>query len=95
MPEPQEYALVNAYDDTVRTRVQELIRQTDMCQCEKCFLDVCAMVFNNRTFAFTFFVTTRKGELFAKVPEMNPVNLADLTVACITAIEKVKTKPNH
>jgi len=90
-----KYALVNAYDDTVKSRVRELMQNTDMCQCEKCFLDACAMVFNNRTYTFTFFVTTPKGELFAKLPEMNPVNLADLTVACIAAIEKVRTSPNH
>jgi len=93
--EKPKYALVNAYDDTVRTRVRELMNQTDMCQCEKCFLDACAMVFNNRTYNYTFFVTTARGELFAKIPEMNPVNLADLTVACIAAIEKVRISPNH
>lgn len=91
--EPREaYVLVNAYDDLVRTNVRHLMQKMDMCQCEKCFLDTCAMVFNRQ---YTHFVTTRKGELLAKVPEMSHSNHVEMTVVILDALRLVKSFPKH
>lgn len=87
-----EYILVNAYDDMVRTNVRQLMEKTDMCRCEKCFLDICALVFNKE---YTHFVTTKKGALLAKVPEMSHGKGVEMTVVILEAIRMVKDSPQH
>lgn len=87
------YKIVNAYDELVRTAVREAIDKDDeMCRCEKCFLDVCTIVFNN---GFSHFVTSRQGELYAKVGDMNIGNHVDLFLVVLRAIQTVKQKPMH
>jgi competence protein ComFB len=88
----ERYVLVNAYDDLIRTNVRRLMKEMDMCQCEKCFLDACALVFNG---GYTRFVTTRQGALLAKVPESGTGNQMDMTVAILDALRMVQTRPNH
>jgi competence protein ComFB len=88
----EEYVLVNAYDDLVRTNVKNLMKEMDMCQCEKCYLDACALVFNRQ---YTRFVTTKQGALFAKVPEMGTSNQVDMTVTIMDALQMVQAMPNH
>jgi len=87
-----EYTLVNAFDDVVKTNVRKLMESMDMCQCEKCYFDACAIVFNNR---YTHFVTTRQGMLLAKVPAMNHGNHIDLVVEITNALQLVKNSPKH
>lgn len=86
------YRLVNAYDDLVRTNVRAMMAKVDMCQCEKCFLDICAIVFNRQ---YTHFVTTREGQLLAKVPEMNHGNQVEMAVIIMDALRIVKAFPKH
>lgn len=88
----EEYKLYNAYEETVKSAVKMAIDQTEMCRCEKCFLDICAMVYNNN---FTRFVTTREGELFSKIPEMSYNFKVELLVAVMDAVKKVKDNPRH
>ena len=86
------YQIVNAYDELVRSNVHNLMEMMDMCKCEKCFLDACALVFNN---GFARFVTTREGELLGKLPDMNHSNHVDLVVAATEALTLVKNAPQH
>lgn len=88
----EKYTLINAYDDLVRTNVRGLMKKMDMCQCEKCFLDACALVFNRQ---YTHFVTTRAGALLTKVPEMNHSNQVEMTVVILDALRMVKSFPKH
>ncbi len=87
-----KYVLVNSTEELVRRHVSEVMAKTDMCRCEKCFLDVCALVYNK---GFAHFTTTRKGGLLAKVPDMNRTNHVELMVAVADAVEKVKAHPMH
>ena len=91
LPTPHYY-IVNAYDELVRSNVQGLMKKMDMCQCEKCYLDACALVFNN---GFARFVTTREGELLGKLPDMNHSHHVDLIVAATEALTVVKNAPQH
>lgn len=87
------YKVVNAYDELVRQAVHEAIDKDDgMCKCEKCFLDVCTIVFNS---GFSHFVTSHQGELYAKVNDMNLGNHVDLFIVVLRAIQTVKQKPMH
>lgn len=92
MAETPKYELVNAFDEIVKINVRDVQAMTDMCQCEKCFLDICAIVFNNR---FSKFVTTRQGELLAKIPDMNQGKHTELIVAIAIAVEIVRKEPQH
>lgn len=87
-----EYKLVNAYEELVMSNVRELMKSMDMCTCEKCYLDACAIVFNRK---YAHFVTTREGELLTKVPDMNHSNHVELVVAITEALRLVKNFPKH
>lgn len=88
----QDYILINAYEELVKTNVRDMMAKTDMCQCEKCFLDVCALVMNNR---FAKYVTTRKGAVLAKIPDMNIGDHTKLVVTITIAMELVRQQPQH
>lgn len=89
----KKYQIVNAYDELVRQAVREAIAGDDeMCKCEKCFLDVCTLVFNE---GFSHFVTTPQGTLYAKVDDMSTRNHVDLFVVVLQALQKVKERPMH
>lgn len=94
-PQTGNYILVNAYDDLIRSNVWRLMMtDPDMCHCEKCFLDVCALVFNSHH-GYAKFVTTKSGATLAKVPEMSYGRQAEMTVAILEAITRTKDFPKH
>lgn len=90
-----KYILVNAYDELVKDNVWDLIVKEGACQCEKCFLDTCALVLNNKRNSYVHFVTTRAGGLLTKVPEMKYGNQTEMTVIILDAIRKVRESPQH
>ncbi len=87
-----EYILVNAYDELVKQHVRLVMGQNDVCQCEKCFLDACALVYNQ---GYTHFVTTVRGQLLAQVSEQKAGKQADLTVKVMEALHQIKLEPRH
>ena len=89
----EQFQLVNAFEQIVVTNIQDQIaKQPDMCTCEKCFKDICAIVFNK---GFVRFVTTPQGALMAKLPTMSNEKRVALIVAIQEAIELVKSSPQH
>ncbi|MCL1805976.1 MAG: late competence development ComFB family protein [Clostridiales bacterium] len=89
---PVHYQLVNAYDELVQNAVRDVMAKTEMCQCEKCFLDICAIVFNQ---GYTHFVNTREGQLLKKIPSMNLGNQVEMMVQVMHALKLVKNFPHH
>jgi len=89
---PDHFQLINAYDDIVRMAVKEVMDNTDMCRCERCFLDACAIVFNR---GYTHFVNTKEGELLKKIPDMNLGNRVEMMVHVMQALKMVKNFPHH
>lgn len=87
-----DYQIVNGYDEVVRQTVRDVMAREDMCHCEKCFLDVCSLVFNS---GFSHYVTTQQGALFTKMSDMNVGNHVDLFLAVLQAVEVVKARPSH
>lgn len=87
-----KYILINAYDDIVRASVRDLMSKSDMCQCDKCFLDVCAVVFNRK---YARFVTTTEGQLLSKVPQISYGGQVEMTVTILDAIKMVRDFPKH
>lgn len=87
-----KYILINAYDDIVRSSVRDLMAKSEMCQCDKCFLDVCAVVFNRK---YSRFVTTTEGQLLSKVPQISYGGQVEMTVTILDAIKMVRDFPKH
>ena len=89
---PAQFKLVNAYDDVVKMTVREVMDKTDMCKCERCFLDACAIVFNR---GYSYFVNTKEGELLKKIPDMNLGNHVEMMVQVMQALKMVRDFPHH
>ena len=89
---PVHYQLINAYDELVQAAVREAMAKNDMCQCERCYLDICAIVFNQ---GYTHFVNTREGQLLKKIPDMNLGNHVEMMVQVLHALRLVKDFPHH
>lgn len=90
-----QYVLVNAYEELIKSNVWDMIVKNGSCQCEKCYLDTCAIVLNNTRNNYVHYVTTHAGGLLMKVPEMNYSNQAEMTVIILNAIRKVSESPMH
>ena len=59
-----QFVLVNIVEELVREKVDELIKDLDMCQCENCKLNTCAIALNNLP---PHYVTTERGALLAEL----------------------------
>ena len=89
---PVRFQLINAYDEIVRMSVREVMDKTDMCQCERCYLDACAIIFNR---GYSHYVNTREGELLKKIPDMNLGNRVEMMVQVMQALKLVRDFPHH
>ncbi|NCB50424.1 MAG: competence protein ComFB [Clostridia bacterium] len=87
-----EVILVNVMEEIVRQRVNELIKDFDMCDCQKCRLNVCAIALNHLP---THYVTTEKGALFSKLEEVGITCQTNITVEITKALMTVKKHPFH
>lgn len=90
-PEGQ-YALTNVMEEVVRARIMELTLNQDICKCQKCLTDMCAIALNNLP---GMYVTSQEGRLYAKIPQMAPDFEMTLTVQVTRAIKMVHENPKH
>lgn len=87
------YVLVNITEQLVRKKVREMMKDFNMCQCEKCFLDACAIILNQQL--DPHYVTTKKGELLTLLDAAGYQYKTDLTVYVLQALKSVKEAPQH
>lgn len=78
--------------NSVRLKVKEAIRQTQMCRCGVCEMNVCAIALNALP---PKYVTTPKGHLFAQIALMNPDYQMDANIEISKALKIVKECPRH
>lgn len=88
----QKYVLINVTEELVKQRVSEIMPTFDICQCEKCFLDVCAIILSNLKCRY---VTTLKGTLLTQLSDMQIQYQTDLQVNILNALKTVKESPRH
>ena len=90
--EHSEY-LYNVMENEVVEEAKVMIpKDPDVCQCEKCFYDICAIVLNSIK---PHYITTTKGELFARTGKANWSEKRHITVEVLRAIEVVKQRKSH
>jgi len=91
-PAQTKYTLSNYWEAKVIERARVIISQMDMCQCEKCFFDICALVLNKLPPQYT---TTDKGALMMKVPASSAKAELELTILISRSAKMVRDKPMH
>ena len=88
----KEYVLVNIAEELVKTKVREVMAETDMCKCDKCFLDACAIVLNKTEARY---YTTEKGKLLTLLETTDYQFKTDLLVMVLQALKFVGEHPKH
>ena len=88
----EHYVLHNAMEDSIMEKAKSIVSRMDMCRCQKCFLDVCALVLNQ---APPKYVTTRKGALMSRLPAMTQKTEMELTILITKSAKMVQGKPMH
>ena len=88
----EKYVLHNTMEEYVMDKTKTIVSKMDMCQCEKCYFDICAMVLNKY---MPTYVTTTKGSLLSKVPRMDPEKDLTLTVLITQKAKMVMERPMH
>jgi len=82
----------NYMEDVVRHTLDSIIDKEDCCNCEKCRLDIMAIVLNDLP---SKYVVTREGELYAKVNNLRQQFEVDVVAAITKAAAIVKQNPRH
>ncbi len=88
----EKYALRNSVEELILAKTKSIMSRLNMCQCEKCFLDTCALVLNKLP---PKYVTTDKGCLMAKVPAMDARNELELAILITQCAKMVRDNPCH
>lgn len=87
-----EIVLVNVVESLVKEKTREMIKTFDMCQCNKCYLDACAIALNRTK---SLYITSEKGQLLSRLTTINYGYQAEQMVEVIRALETVKENPKH
>ena len=80
-----EDAVFQVLDSVLATR-------PDVCNCERCRLDIAALALNQLP---SKYVVTEKGEIYARTQKLHHQFEADVIPAILEAIEKVAGNPRH
>lgn len=86
------YVPVNVVEELVKSKVRELMATYDMCRCEKCYWDTCAIILNQLK---PHYFTTEKGLLLSMLSATDYQFKTDLAVTVLKALKIVKDSPRH
>lgn len=88
----RQLSITNTMVQAVADEVEATIKYLDICKCDRCFSDMCAIVLNNIK---PHYVTTAVGALYDKAALLNIVALSKISVEVFKAIEIVSKNPSH
>lgn len=86
------YKLKNFMEELVVKKTGELLKLMNMCQCEKCRLDIIAIALNELPAKY---VVSEKGELYTKLNELEQQFEIDVETAIVKAAVLVSKNPKH
>ena len=92
MDNNKKYMLVNTMEMIVKDEVKDALRHVDMCKCEKCLLDIYAIVLNT---VHPNYATTEKGSLINKASVSFSDNSMERKIEIAKAINTVRQAPMH
>lgn len=84
--------LVNVIEEFVRQKAKETMKEMGACDCETCYLNVCAIALNNLP---PKYVTTTRGALFSGITATEIGNASTILVEVTKAVMKVMGNPHH
>lgn len=82
----------NYMEEVVLNLIDDVIKDVDVCKCEKCKMDIMAISLNNLP---TKYVVTEKGELYSKVNLLRLQVEVDVITEITKAAMMVKQRPKH
>ena len=86
------FRLKNYMEELVIKKTEELMKLINMCQCEKCRLDIMAIALNELPAKY---VVSEKGELYTKLNELKQQFEIDVETEIIKAAVIVSKNPQH
>jgi len=89
---PGKYMFVNVAEEIVRSKVPPIMRDYDMCTCERCTNDVVALTLNRIP---PKYVVTMKGKLYARINACLPQYQTDMLAAITDSCTTVKNNSRH
>ena len=84
--------LINIVEELVTDRIKELSDKFQMCQCEQCMLNACAIALNALP---PKYVSSTMGALLSQLEASKVENQTSIDVAIIKSLQKVKKNPMH
>ncbi len=87
-----ELHFTNVLEEVVKDRIDRLIEGIDMCRCDRCRYDACAIALNSLA---PKYVTTNKGALLTQVGYINLDHRTEIDVQVLKALKLVREKPRH
>jgi competence protein ComFB len=76
----------------VEESTSKLIKATGSCDCEKCRMDIMSIALNSLR---PHYIVTETGALYAKMKDFDMQHNVDVTSIVMSAIQKVKERPQH
>ncbi|NMA66121.1 MAG: late competence development ComFB family protein [Clostridiaceae bacterium] len=84
--------LKNYMEEVVKYAVEEILHDINVCQCERCKLDIIAKSLNDLP---PKYVITPKGEVYSKINKLRNQFEVDVIAAVTKAAILVKRNPSH
>ena len=82
----------NIMEDLVECKLNELMRCSGMCSCERCRADVKALALNKLP---PRYVVSVNGDVYSHFEAMNVQTQVNITAAVASAIRVVRESPHH
>jgi competence protein ComFB len=92
MSEEMSVQVKNYMEEVVRYLLDETLKDINMCQCNKCKMDIYAMALNELP---PKYIVTKKGELYSKINILKQQFEVDVISAITRAAILVKRSPRH
>ncbi len=86
------FKLKNFMEEVVNKKIDSVLKIMNICNCEKCRLDIMAIALNDLPAKY---VVTETGELYTKIRELEQQFEVDVETAIIKAAIFVSKYPKH
>jgi competence protein ComFB len=84
--------LKNYMEEVVFNLMPDILKDINMCTCEKCVLDISAIALNDLP---PKYIVSEKGELYSRIDALTQQFEVDIISAVIKAAVLVKRNPRH
>ena len=86
------FKLKNYMEDVVSHKLDDLLKLMNICQCDKCKMDIMAIALNDLP---PKYIVSDKGELYTKIRELEQQFEVDVETAIVKAAMFVSKSPKH